>query len=172
MGRHSGGTGRFKGCYCETTWNGRASQGRAGMHDATGDAAQGQWLAGAWDRSTNQPCRPRTITTQSPKARHDPGTGVRDAAAWWPPSSCCISSGTLTMSAPALSVSASALSVSAVACWHPPSPCAGGAGLASARGLADGCSEAELLLCARPTGARTEDCVSTTKRTHVNNSDF
>jgi hypothetical protein len=30
----------------------------------------------------------------------------------------------------------------------PPSPCAGGAGLASARGLADGCSEAELLLCA------------------------
>jgi hypothetical protein len=52
------------------------------------------------------------------------------------------------MSAPALSVSAFALSVSADACCHPPSPCAGGAGIASSRGLADGCSEAELLLCA------------------------
>jgi hypothetical protein len=56
-------------------------------------------------------------------------------------SSCCISSGTLTMSAPALSVSAGA-------CWLRPSPYAEGAGLASARGLADGCSEAGLLLCA------------------------
>ncbi len=52
-----------------------------------------------------------------------PGTGVRDAAAWWP---CCKSSGTLCVSAPAL--------------------CAGGVGLACARGLANGCFEAGLLL--------------------------
>ena len=69
------------------------------------------------------------------------GTGVRDAAAWWPLSSCCRSGGTLSVSAPALSVSAGAS-------WLPPSPCADGAGLACARGLVDGCSEARLLLCA------------------------
>ena len=38
--------------------------------------------------------------------------GVRDAAAWKPPSSGCISSGALAVSARALSVSAPALSVS------------------------------------------------------------
>jgi hypothetical protein len=52
--------------------------------------------------------------------------GQGRGAAWWPPSSGCISSGTLTMSAPALSVSAGA-------CWPRPSPFADGAGLASAR---------------------------------------
>ncbi len=59
-----------------------------------------------------------------------------------------MSSGTLTVSAAlALSVSAPALSVSAGACWPLPLPFADGAGLASARGPVDGCSEAELLLC-------------------------
>jgi hypothetical protein len=66
-----------------------------------------------------------------------PDTGVRDATARWL-LSCCECGGTLPVSAPALSVSAGAS-------WLPPSPCAGGAGLASARGLAGGFSEAGLL---------------------------
>jgi len=77
-----------------------------------------------------------------------PDAGIRDAAARWPPSSGCISSGALTVSARALSVSAPALSVSEGACWPFPSPIVDGAGLASARGPVDGCSWAELLLCA------------------------
>jgi hypothetical protein len=42
-----------------------------------------------------------------------PDAGIRDAAAWWPPSSSCISSGALTVGAPALSVSEGA-------CWMAP----------------------------------------------------
>jgi hypothetical protein len=62
-----------------------------------------------------------------------PDTGVRDATTRWLLSSCCECGGTLP--------------VSAGASWLPPSPCAGGAGLASVRGLAGGFSEAGLLLC-------------------------
>ena len=77
-----------------------------------------------------------------------PDTGVRDATVRWLLSSCCECGGALPVSAPALSLSAGAS-------WLPPSPCAGGAGLASARGLAGGCSEAGLLLCA--TGGASEE---------------
>jgi len=70
-----------------------------------------------------------------------PDTGVRDATARWLLSSCCECGGTLPVSAPAPSVGAGAS-------WLPPSPCSGGAGLASVRGLAGGFSEAGLLLCA------------------------
>jgi hypothetical protein len=53
------------------------------------------------------------------------------------------------VSARALSVSAPALSVGEGACWPFPSPIVDGAGPASARrGPVDGCSWAELLLCA------------------------
>ncbi len=53
----------------------------------------------------------------SPRAEHEvnpAGTAgrVRDAAAWWPLSSCCQCGGTLDMSAPTLSVSAIVLSLS------------------------------------------------------------
>jgi hypothetical protein len=127
----------LKGCYCVTCNVERvirAGEPGSSGHGATGDAG---WLAGAWDKPTHE--QPQG-GEQSPKARHDPGTGQGRGGLHgaWAPSSCCISSGTLAMSAPALSVSAGA-------CWHHPSPCAGGAGLASARDLADGCSEAELL---------------------------
>jgi hypothetical protein len=60
-----------------------------------------------------------------PEAGRGPGwppdAGIRDAAAWWPPSSGYISSGALTVGARALSVSARAFSVSAGACWPLPS---------------------------------------------------
>jgi hypothetical protein len=120
----------------------------SGEPDVTNDAG---WPTGAWDDPAHEQPPKGGLT---PRAEHDPGTGVRDAAAWWPLSSCCQGSGTLAMSAPALSVSAIVLSVSTGACWNPPSPCAGGgAGLAAgSRGLTDGCTKAELLLCA-PVGA-------------------
>ena len=89
----------------------------------------------------------------SPVTEYAPGTGVRDSAAFRPLSSCCQGSGSLDMSDPTLSVSAIVLSLNTGACWSPPSPCAGGwAGLASSRGLPDGRTGAELLLCA-PGGA-------------------
>ncbi len=57
---------------------------------------------------------------------------------------------------PTLSVSAIVLSLSTGACWSPPSITLrgwlGGPGLASSRGLTDGCTEAGLLLDA-PGGA-------------------
>jgi len=77
-----------------------------------------------------------------------PDTGVRDATARWLLSSCCGCGGTLPVGAPAPSVGAGAS-------WLPPSPCSGGAGLASVRGLAGGFSEAGLLLCA--TGGASEE---------------
>jgi hypothetical protein len=69
----------------------RAGEPGSGGHGATRDAG---WLAGAWDEPTHeQPQRGEL----SPKTRHDPVTGVRDAAAWWPLSSCCIGSGALAL---------------------------------------------------------------------------
>ncbi len=84
---------------------------------------------------------------------YGPGTGVGDSGAFRPLSSCCLCGGTLDRSGPTLSMSAIVLSLSTCACWSPPSPCAGvWAGLASSRGLLNGCTGVELLLCA-PGGA-------------------
>jgi hypothetical protein len=108
------------------------------------------WPAGAWDDPVHEQLPKGGL---SPVTEYAPGTGGRDSAAFRPLSSCCQGSGTLDMSAPTLSVSAIVLSLSTGACWSPPLPCAGGwAGLASSRGLPDGRTGAELLLCA-PGGA-------------------
>ena len=77
----------------------RTGQPGSERHGATRGAG---WLAGAWDEPTHeQPQRGE----QSPKTGHDPGTGVRDAAACMavaPILICCIGSGALAMSAPTL----------------------------------------------------------------------
>ncbi len=75
----------------------RVGEPGSGGHGATRDAGG---LAGAWDEPTHEQLQ---RGEQSPKTRHDPGIGVRDAAAWWPLSSSCIGSGALAMSTPALS---------------------------------------------------------------------
>jgi hypothetical protein len=83
---------------------GRASHAGSGGHATYGAMHKRRRvaLAGAWDEPTHeQPQRGE----QSPKTGHDPGTGVRDAAACMavaPILICCIGSGALAMSAPTL----------------------------------------------------------------------
>jgi hypothetical protein len=119
-------------CYWETTWSGHSSQGQVSLVSL----ATAGWPAGAWDDPVHEQPPKGGL---SPVTGYDPGTGVRDLAAFRPLSSCCQGSGTLDMSDPTLSVSVIVLSLSTGACWSPPSPCAGGwSGLVSSRSLPDG----------------------------------
>ena len=115
-----------------------------------GVASDAGWPVGAWDDPVHEQSPKGGL---SPVTEYAPGAGGRDSAAFRPLSLCCQGSGTLDMSDPTLSVSAIVLSLSTGACWSPSSPCAGGwAGIASSRGLLNGCTEAGLLLCV-PGGA-------------------
>ena len=108
------------------------------------------WPACAWDDPIHEQPPKGGL---SPVTEYDPGTGVRDSAAFRPLSSCCQGSGTLDMSDPTLSVSAIVLSLSTGACWSPPSVITLRGWLGGACwGLTDGCTEAGLLLYA-PWGA-------------------
>jgi hypothetical protein len=101
---------------------GRAFEPGSGEPGVANDAG---WPAGAWDDPVHEQPPKGGL---SPVTEYDPGTGVRDSAAFRPLSSCCQGSGTLDMSDPTLSVSAIVLSLSTGACWSPPSLCARVAG--------------------------------------------
>ncbi len=78
----------------------RACEPGSGEPGVTNDAG---WQTGAWDDPVHeQPPK----GGPSPRTEHAPGTGGRNAAAWWPLSSCCQGSGTFVMSVLTLSVSA------------------------------------------------------------------
>jgi hypothetical protein len=70
----------------------RAFEPGSGEPGVVNDA---EWPAGAWDDPVHEQPPKGGL---SPVTGYDPGTGVRDSAAFRPLSSCCQGSGTLDVS--------------------------------------------------------------------------
>jgi hypothetical protein len=105
-------SGQAYSCCWGTNWSGHSSQGQVSLVSLM---SQGDQRA----HGTIPPTSNHQRAGYRPRAEHEPGTGVRDTAAWWPLSSCCQCGGMLAMSAPTLSVSVIVLSLSTGACWTP-----------------------------------------------------